>query len=123
MTSIQILELDGSAELLVVVLPVDLEAKLCAGLENEGNLVVGHVCGESGDVQNGFMEIWMGLGVVSGGHVEVGHHGCCREEREERAEESEGRRATRRSLSRTPHLLGRVTGLGRASHKKIALIG
>jgi len=43
MTSIQILELDGSAELLVRILPVDLEAKFCTGLEDEGNLVVRHV--------------------------------------------------------------------------------
>ena len=40
MTSIQILELDGSAELLDGFLPVDLEAKLGARLENESNLVV-----------------------------------------------------------------------------------
>lgn len=69
MTSIQILELDGSAELHVGVLPADLEAKLCAGLEDDGNLVVCHVGRQSGDVQNGFVKIRMGFGVVSGGHV------------------------------------------------------
>ena len=78
MTSIQILELDGSAELLVGVHPVDLEAKLCAGLEDEGNLVVCHVRRQSGDVQNWFVKIRMGFGVVSGGHVLVGHRGCRR---------------------------------------------
>ena len=69
MTSIQILELDGSAELLKGFLPVDLKAELRAGLKNEGNLVVCNVGGQSGDVQNGFVKIRMGLGVVSGGHV------------------------------------------------------
>lgn len=78
MTSIQILELDGSAELLVGVFAADLEAELCAGLEDEGNLVVCHVGGQSGDVQNGLVEIRMRLGVVSNGHVQVGHRGCRR---------------------------------------------
>ena len=40
MTSIQTLELDGPTELLEGVVPVDLEAELGAGLEDEGNLVV-----------------------------------------------------------------------------------
>jgi hypothetical protein len=78
MTSIQILELDGSVELLVGILPADLETKLCAGLEDEGNLVVGHVGRQPGDVQNGFVKIRMRFGVVSGGHDWVGHRGCCR---------------------------------------------
>lgn len=43
MTSIQKLELDGPAELLVSVLPVDLETEFCAWLEDDGNLVVRHV--------------------------------------------------------------------------------
>jgi hypothetical protein len=69
MTSIQILELDGSVELLLGLLPVDPKAKLRAGLEDEGNLVVCHVTRQSGDVQNGFVKIGMRFGVVSGGHV------------------------------------------------------
>jgi hypothetical protein len=69
MTSIQILELDGSAELLEGFLSVNLDAKLCAWLENEGNLIVCNVRRQSGDVQNGFMKIRMGFSVVSGGHV------------------------------------------------------
>lgn len=69
LTSIQILELDGSAELLVRFLPVYLEAKLCARLENEGNLVVCNVGRQSGDVQNWFVKIRMGFSVISGGHV------------------------------------------------------
>lgn len=68
-TSIQILELDGSVEFLVVFLPVDLEAKLGAGLEDEGNLVVRYARRQSGDVQNGFVKIRMGFCVVSDGHV------------------------------------------------------
>jgi len=82
-TSIQILELDGSTEVLVGFLPVDLEAKLCAGLEDYGNLVVCHVGGQSGDVQNGFVKIRVGFCVVSGGHAEVGHRGSRREEKRE----------------------------------------
>lgn len=69
MTSIQILELDGSAELLERFLSVDLEAKLCAWLKDEGNLVVCNVGRQSGDVQNWFMKIRMGFSAMSGGHV------------------------------------------------------
>ena len=69
MTSIQILELDGSAELLVGILPVDLEAKLCTGLEDDGNLVVRHIRRQSGDVQNGLVKIRMRFCVISGGHA------------------------------------------------------
>lgn len=71
MTSIQILELDGPAELLLLVelFSVDLEAKLCAWLENEGNVVVCNIGRQSGDVQNWFVKIRMGFGVISGGHV------------------------------------------------------
>ena len=69
MTSIQILELDGSVELQVVLLPVDLEAKLRARLEDEGNLVVCYANRQSGDVQNGFVKIRVGLCVMSDGHV------------------------------------------------------
>ena len=69
MTSIQVLELDGSTELVVGLLSVYLEAKLCTWLEDEGNLVVGNVGRQSGDVQNGFMKIRMGFSVISGGHV------------------------------------------------------
>ena len=78
MTSIQILELYGSAELLEGLLPVNLEAKLCAWLENEGNLIVCYVGRQSGDVQNGFVKIRMGFSVISGGHVQVCHRGCRR---------------------------------------------
>ena len=67
-TSIQTLELDGSVEFLVVLLPVDLEAKLCAGLEDEGNLVVCHARRQSGDVQHGFVKIRMGFARGSDGH-------------------------------------------------------
>jgi hypothetical protein len=80
-TSIQILELDGSVELLIGFLPVDLEAKLCTGLEDCGNLIVCHVGGQSGDVQNGFVKIRMGFCVVSGGNAEVGHRGSRRQEK------------------------------------------
>lgn len=69
MTSIQELELDGSVELLVGLLSVNLEAKLCTRLEDESNLVVCNVGRQSGDVQNGFVKIRMGFGVISGGHV------------------------------------------------------
>jgi len=89
-TSIQILELDGSAELLVGFLPGDLETKLCTGLEDYGNLVVCHVGGQSGDVQNGFMKIRMGFSVVSGGRVEVGHRGSRRQEKRGRMRNQRG---------------------------------
>ena len=69
MTSIQILELDGSVELLKVLLPVDLETKLGARLEDEGNLVVCHARRQSGDVENWFVKIRMGFGHVYVGHV------------------------------------------------------
>ena len=69
MTSIQILELDGPVELLVGLLPVYLEAKLCAGLEDEGNLVICHATRQSGDVQNGFVKIRMRFCVVNDGHA------------------------------------------------------
>jgi hypothetical protein len=69
MTSIQILELDGSAELLVWILSVDLEAKLCAWLEDEGNLVVSNIGRQTGDVQNWFVKIRMGFCVMSGWHA------------------------------------------------------
>ena len=68
MTSIQMLELDGSTELKVGLLSGYLKAKLCTWLEDEGNLVVGNVGRQSGDVQNGFMKIRMGFSVMSGGH-------------------------------------------------------
>ena len=90
MTSIQILELDGSVELQVGLLPVDLEAKLCTGLEDEGNLVVCHARRQSGDVQNGFVKIRMRFGVVSDGHAQVGHRGCCHQEKRARRRNRRG---------------------------------
>ena len=86
-----------------MVLPVDLEAKLGAGLEDEGNLVVCHARRQSGDVQNWFVKIRMGFGHAYVGQVEVGHRGCSREEKRARREESEERRVTRRSLTRKHH--------------------
>ena len=85
-------------------LPVDLKAKLCAGLEDYGNLVVCHVGGQSGDVQNGFVKIRMGFCVVSGGHAEVGHRGSGREEeRERRRNRRGGEWPDDLSLDNAPH--------------------
>lgn len=103
MTSIQKLELDGPAELLVRLLSVDLETEFCAWLEDDSNLVVGHERGQSGDVQNGFMKIRMGFDVVSGGHVDVGHRGGRREEkRGRRMNRRGGERPDNLSLANTP---------------------
>jgi len=115
MTSIQILELDGSVELLVVLLPVDLEAKLCAGLEDEGNLVVCHARGQSGDVQNGFVKIRMRFRVVSDGHVEFGHRGCCRQKKRARRNRKSGERPDDLSLANTTHLPGCLHEIGRTA--------
>ena len=84
MTSIQTLGLDGSVELLVGHLLVDLEVKLCTWLEDKGNLVVHHARWQSEDEQNGFAKVRMRFGVVSDRHGWVSHRGCCRQEKSEK---------------------------------------
>ena len=66
MTSIQVFKFDGSAELFVRAPPVDIEANRKAPREGGSNLVVGNVGWQSGDVQNGFVEVRMGFSTISG---------------------------------------------------------